>query len=331
MISDDDASSPARVPRLVSSRARNAASGVTILLSVHNGEAYLNTQLDSFLAQNYSNWTLVWRDDGSSDASRSIVRAFAAHRGAGRCQEVDAETSACLGIAESYRRLLEHVQPGAMVAFADQDDLWLPDKLRRAVVALGDIPAGTPALYCARQILTNNILQPIGLSPFLTAPSGRLSALTQNIATGCTVVFNGKAFDLLMATQPPPPLILHDWWVYLTVVTAGGVVCTDNRPALLYRQHNANAIGAAPSWLKRGRAALRRGPKAFMAIFRSNLDWLLARSFILTPETGDSLVVIRQGLKGNFLHRLFLLRRFPQLTRVGFAESVLFRLWFVCG
>jgi glycosyltransferase involved in cell wall biosynthesis len=310
---------------------RNASSGVTILLSVHNGEAYLNAQIDSFLAQDYTNWRLIWRDDGSSDASRSIVRAFAAHRGAGRCLEIDAGTSACLGIAESYRRLLAHVRPGAMVAFSDQDDVWLPDKLQRAVTRLGDVPAGTPALYCARQVLTDNTLKPIGLSPALTPPASCLSALTQNIATGCTVVFNAATLALLMATQPPPSLILHDWWAYLTVSAAGGTICVDNSPSILYRQHGANAIGAAPSRLNRGKAALRRGPTAFMAIFRSSLDWLLAHGTILSPETIDALVIIRDGLRGGPLSRMRLLWRFPHLARAGFAENLLFRLWFVCG
>ena len=323
-------SSPVRAARPVSDKT-SASPTVAILLSVHNGEAFLEAQLDSFLQQQHKNWLLLWRDDGSSDGSCAIVQAFAARCAPEQCRQVREPYISAIGIAASYRSLLDHVPPDCLVAFSDQDDVWFPDKLARGVAALEACADDRPALYCARQMLADRNLSPLGLSPALKAPVNCLSALAQNIATGCTVLLNASACRLLKATAPPPPLILHDWWAYLTVTAVGGYICVDERPALLYRQHGANAVGSPPSWLQRGYAALRRGPGSFMRIFRSNVEWLLARRAFLSPATAAALEAVQRGLSGSILNRLVLLRRFPALTRAGWGERMMFRLWFLCG
>ncbi|MFT8717936.1 glycosyltransferase [Acetobacter sp.] len=323
-------SSPALAARPVSYTI-SASPTVAILLSVHNGQAFLDAQLDSFLQQQYENWILIWRDDGSSDGSSAMVQAFAARCAPEQCRQIMGPQTTAMGIAASYLHLLNHVPPDCLVAFSDQDDVWFPDKLARGVSALSACADDRPALYCARQMLADRNLSPIGLSPALKTPANCLSALAQNIATGCTVLLNASACRLLKETAPPPPLILHDWWAYLTVTAVGGHICVDERPALLYRQHGANAVGSPPSWLQRGYAALRRGPGSFMRIFRSNVEWLLARRNFLPPATATALEAVQRGLEGSMLSRLLLLRRFPTLTRVGWGERMMFRLWFLCG
>ena len=90
-----------------------------------------------------------------------------------------------------------------------------------------------------------------------------LRALTQNVATGCTVMLNRAAADLIAASRAPGAT-LHDWWSYLMVSAAGGRVLFDAAPVVLYRQHEANALGAPASFPQRALAALRRGPATFM-------------------------------------------------------------------
>lgn len=304
---------------------------VTILLSVHNGELFLNRQLDSFLEQHHHNWLLLWRDDGSTDASRSIMLAFQTHRGAGRCLEITEAQDDHLGITQSYLLLLNHAPRDCPVAFADQDDVWLPEKLSRAIAALDTAEAGKPALYCARQLLTDRDLNPLSTSPPLHNRDGVLPALAQNIATGCTVVVNAEGRDILGAIGQPPPFVLHDWWAYLAITAAAGVIRTDDRPVVLYRQHNANAVGAPSSWGRRAYAALRRGPTVFMTIFRSNIDWLLRHRDICDPATVRMLEFIQRGMNGSWLDRLRILRRLPGLTRRGWTERLVFRLWFLLG
>lgn len=312
------------VPRMVGGSAGVVTTPVAVLLSVHNGEAYLNAQLDSILAQTYRDWVVYWRDDGSEDASRAIMLSFQTYRGQGRCVEVS-EPVGCLGVAASYGVLLEAVPPERVIAFADQDDVWFPEKLGWGVAALGE--EKTPALYCARQVLTDSALTPKGRSAPVRRPPVFAAALTQNIATGHTVMLNPPAAALLRGFAPPPG-VLHDWWAYLVVSAAGGRVIADPRCVSFYRQHGRNTVGAR-SWWSRAVAAVRRGPRAFMAVFAANLARLAERPEQLSPEAARLIGALRRALPRGAAARFGALWRWRGLVRQTRAETALFRLWFV--
>ncbi|GBQ63106.1 glycosyltransferase [Ameyamaea chiangmaiensis NBRC 103196] len=306
---------------------RASRGHVAILLSLYNGEAFLNAQLDSFLAQTHADWTLYWRDDGSSDATVAIMRSFETHRGAGRCVEIDDDLGN-LGPAASFHALLTRAPDGSFVAFADQDDVWFADKLERALARNAD-EAG-PVLYCARQQLADRALVPIGLSPPLARSPDFPGALTQNIATGCTIVLNTAARRLL-AAHAPPDGTLHDWWAYLLVSGAGGRIIFDEQPVLSYRQHGANSVGAAASVPRRAWRAARRGPALFLHLFATNIAALGAPGIPLAPEARVLVGDVRDALAGRARARIALLRHHPELRRQGRLENLVFRLWFVFG
>jgi len=219
---------------------------VAILLSTYNGATYLPALLDGFLAQTHRDWVLLWRDDGSRDETPSLMRNWgAAHPD--RFAEV-AEPSGNQGVTGSFMTLLRAGQAAGFTAaaFADQDDVWLPDKLEWGLSALAAVPQTQPALYCARQVLVDGALRRIGLSAPLAGPAAFPSSLTQNIATGNTVILNRAAMALVAPTAPPREC-WHDWWCYLMVTAAGGRVLRDDRGVILYRQHDANVVGAPTS------------------------------------------------------------------------------------
>jgi hypothetical protein len=305
-----------------------AVPPVAILLSTWNGAAYLSEQLASFLRLSGPDWRLYWRDDGSEDDSVDILRAFAAGEAAGRVLDRN-DNRGRIGITASFLTLLRRAPADCIVAFADQDDVWLPQKLARGVAALRGVAPGTPALYCARQSLVTASLDPIRVSARVTEPPGFPQALTQNIATGCTVMLNADAVRLIAATRAPPDT-LHDWWAYLVVTAAGGRVLIDDEPTVLYRQHAGNAVGVPLSGLRRGITALRRGPGVFMRTFRQHTDALRAQQEILTPAARDALDMIAEGLCDGWSPRMHALRH-PGLRRQSFAETQLFRLWFLLG
>ncbi len=306
---------------------------VAILLSTYNGAAFLAEQLSSFMAQTHAGWTLYWRDDGSRDVSPAIVRDFAAHAEAGRCMEVGGLTGNC-GVLCSYMHLLRAAEPSLgeadAIAFADQDDVWLPDKLARALTALHDVPAGVPALYCARLALVTRDLRHIGQSEPWRRPGGFPAALTQNLATGCTILLNRAAVRLIAASAPPQET-LHDWWSYLLVAAAGGRLLRDETPTVLYRQHSQNTVGVPASYLRRARAALLRGPRRFMRLLRQHVAALLSRPELLSEAARNELAQIDRALRAdNRLRRLPLLT-LPGFWRQTFSEDLLFRLWLLIG
>lgn len=298
---------------------------VAILLSTWNGAAHLPEQLASFTQQQNVRWHLYWRDDGSSDGTPDCMRAFAA--------EHPAQVTFCptpaghIGITASFLALLRQA-PAATIAFADQDDVWLPEKLDRGTAALARVPDTEPALYCARQTLVDAALHPIGPSPRLGLDLAFPRALTQNVATGCTVMLNPAAARLVAASQAPPGT-LHDWWAYLVVSAAGGRILADDTQVVLYRQHARNAVGVASIW-QRGLAAVQRGPGAFMALFRAHVQALREQPDLLSPAARTLLDKIAHGLADGVLPRLPLLAQ-PGLRRQTASETFLFRLWFLLG
>jgi glycosyltransferase involved in cell wall biosynthesis len=305
---------------------------VAILLATYNGATYLREQLDSFLAQDHGDWTLYWRDDGSTDATTAIMDDFAARVGQGRCVRV-AEPDGRLGVLGSFLALLRAASPGLgerdATAFADQDDVWLPRKLSRGMAALAKTPPGQPALYFARQILVDEHLRRLGLSAPLAIKPGFPAALTQNVAAGCTVLLN-RAAATLVAGSAPPEGTLHDWWSYILVSAVGGRIVADPEPTILYRQHGGNAIGAASSRLRRAIAAARRGPGPFMRDFARHLDSLAAHAALLSPTAARDLTVLRRAVADGPLRRLHALQ-LPGLKRNHWSEGLLFRLWFLIG
>jgi len=297
---------------------------VTILLSTFNGARFLPEQLESFIAQDYKNWVLRWRDDGSADETTSIMRAFAARAGAGRCVE-SASSGPHLGASQSFLTLLAEHKAADAVAFADQDDVWLPEKLRHAMEYLA-ASGNRPVLYCARQILVDEALRGHTLSVAHVAAPGFPASLTQNIANGNTLVMNTAAAKLV-AEMGRPEGTVHDWWSYIVVSACGGQIIFDARPGVLYRLHKNNLIGSARPLPARAIAAMRRGPAIFMTMMRRHADALAAQASRLTPQARGDLRLVRAALHGGLLARLAALRcrRFRRRTML---ENLLFGLWF---
>ena len=302
-----------------------------ILLSTWNGGRFIAPQLQSLLQQAGADWHLFWRDDGSQDGTAAEVRRFGAGLAAPRCTEL-LEPGGRLGVTPSFLLLLRTAlatSPGTRwFAFADQDDVWLPDKLARGSAALAAAGA-RPALYCARQQLVDAELRRQGLSlPVRRAP-GFPAALTQNIATGCTVMLNRAAAELI-ASSVPPPLTIHDWWCYLLISAADGAVLFDDQPTVLYRQHGGNAVGA-PSWWGRPRDR-RVAPRA--VAFHGGVSRPHRR-----PARPVGVVVAsqpapgrddRRALRGGVLRRAACLGM-PGLRRQTWQETALFFWWFLRG
>lgn len=106
-------------------------SVVTIFL---NGAAYLREAIDSVLAQDFEDFELIMVDDGSTDASTKIARAYEAEH-PGRCIYVEHPGHANRGMSASRNAGIE-IARGRSVAFIDADDVWTPEKLREQVAIL---------------------------------------------------------------------------------------------------------------------------------------------------------------------------------------------------
>ncbi len=287
---------------------------VTVLLATYNGAAFLPELLDSLDRQTHP-WRLLWRDDGSTDATPALLRA--------RHGAEELPGGERLGVLDGFMALLRAAS--GPVAFCDQDDVWLPEKLARGAAA---VAGAAPALYCARQVLVDAGLRRLGESEVIRH-AGFPQALTQNIAAGCTIVMNPAAAALVAASRPPRSN-LHDWWSYLLVAAAGGRIVCDATPTVLYRQHGGNAVGAPTHRVGRALAALRRGPDLFMSRFRDNVAALLAHGSLLTPGALATTRRLDAALRAGPVGRFRVLLE-PGLVRQTAIETTILRLWLLLG
>jgi glycosyltransferase involved in cell wall biosynthesis len=234
------------------------AQRVHVLLASYQGSRYIEEQLASLAHQSHPDWTLTVSDDGSQDGTVAISERFALqHPGRSiRILQGPGRHS-----THNFLPMLRAVEPDTeqdLFAFCDQDDVWMPDKLARAVASLQSMrPDGTqPALYAARTVLVDERLQPTGVSRLPVRPLGFGNALLQNVASGNTMVFNLALLRLLRLVRPEHA-VLHDWTAYQTVTGCGGLLHFDAQPCLLYRQHANNLIGSqGRSWDKVQRMGL---------------------------------------------------------------------------
>ena len=107
---------------------------VQILMGTYNGEKFLQEQLDSILGQTYPHWKLLIRDDGSKDSTPDILKGYQANH-PDRIKLVNDGQGNLGGFTENFQRLCI-LSSAPVVGFADQDDVWRPEKVARSVEAL---------------------------------------------------------------------------------------------------------------------------------------------------------------------------------------------------
>jgi glycosyltransferase involved in cell wall biosynthesis len=222
---------------------------VAILLATKNGARFLPEQLASFVQQTHKDWSVHVSDDGSEDKTIEIVQDFAARVP----NQTTLRDGPRAGASPNFLSLVRDSSIDAdYFAFSDQDDVWYPEKLERALNVVRTAGDDQPALYCSRTELIDSEGRHSGFSSdYKKAPSFR-NALVQSIAGGNTMVFNRAARELLKSIADEN-VVMHDWSSYLVISAAGGTIVYDRTPSLKYRQHANNIMGSNTSFEARVR------------------------------------------------------------------------------
>lgn len=263
----------------------------TVLMATYQGQAHLGAQLDSLARQSHTDWHLIASDDGSRDATPTLLAAFAqAHP-----ERVTLREGPRAGDATAhFFSLLDQAPTEApWTAFADQDDVWLPQKLSRAAAALAPhdvLPPGAPArpvLYACQILVADAQLARRRPGAPWRRPAGFGNALVENIAPGHAMVLNAAALRAVQASLPAARAAgvpFHDWWCYLVVTGLGGTVLLDAEPGVIYRQHSGNVVGHGRPW----RQPLRVLAGRFSERVGRNLAALEALETSGAPETPET-------------------------------------------
>ena len=226
---------------------------VSVALGTHNGARYLREQLESILAQTHPVDEIVLSDDASGDGTVELAeQVIAEHRA------TDAATPAlvvrrnpvALGVTPNFEQALRAAS-GDLIALCDQDDVWHPDRVERALAEFGGRPGLD--LVAAEARLVDETGAPLGSSLLETlavddATRTRLGTdaafgelLKRNLLTGATMLVSRA---LVERAAPFPASWVHDEWLAI-VASVGGGIAVVAEPVIDYRQHGANQIGVS--------------------------------------------------------------------------------------
>lgn len=220
---------------------------VEILLATYNGEKYLREQLESLLNQSYEDLHVIIRDDGSSDHTQAIIQDFVTRF---PTKVTFIQDKIHLGALACFSELMGCSKAPYMM-FADQDDIWLKDKVTTTLNKMKEMEKKygetKPILVHTDLIVVDekkNQIAPsfwtyTGLKPVENPYLQKI--LVQNEVTGCTMMMNRALVDLAFPVESYSAM--HDWWVGIVAAAFGhiGLIC---EPQILYRQHGKNTLGA---------------------------------------------------------------------------------------
>jgi len=113
---------------------------VSVVIPVYNGAEYLEATVNTILAQDYDNIEILLVNDGSKDGSEKIINTLAENN-----SNIKGFHKQNGGVAAARNYGIERAN-GALIAFCDQDDFWLPTKLSKQIPLFQNEKVGL--VYC---------------------------------------------------------------------------------------------------------------------------------------------------------------------------------------
>lgn len=217
-------------------------SKIAVLLSTYNGERYLSQQIESIINQDYNNWELYIRDDGSTDNTHKIINDYAEKFS--NIHFINKGHVKNIGVVKSFLSLLASTNADFYM-FADQDDYWKSDKITKTLNVMtneSDCHVIPICVHTDLQIVDSNLKGNATMNgnnvwhDFLRLMFG-------NCVTGCTMMINEPLKKLVKFDQVDQ-IYMHDWWIALIAANFGKILYL-NEPTILYRQHMDNVVGEA--------------------------------------------------------------------------------------
>ena len=303
---------------------RPAEPLVEILMATCNGEKFLAAQIESLIAQTYTNWRLIVRDDASGDESPKIVKEYSTRYPDKIDLVVDEDGQ--LGACQSFARLLKHATANYMM-FCDQDDIWLPRKVELSVDEIRKLEKkypGAPLLVFTDLTVVNEELGVLSDSLWrLERTNPRNTSLKllifDNVATGCTMIFNKPLKDF--ALPIPDQALMHDWWLALVCSVHGQLSFLSDR-TVLYRQHGRNDVGAQNNSLAFRVRRFLKSPKGYISrprimvnLARTQAQKLFAHAQTNVIRDPRGIIPVQRYLQSStLLQRKWCLVRYKMLS-----------------
>ncbi|KKL60746.1 hypothetical protein LCGC14_2202240 [marine sediment metagenome] len=290
---------------------------VAVLLATHNGIQWIEEQVHSILEQNNVDVRLIISDDGSTDGTYPFVKQLA--KSDNRVTLLLDHSAVC-GAGKNFYRLIRQADTfdADFVAFADQDDIWLSNKLQYQIDTLNnravDATSGNVvAFWDNAQLAFINKAQPFKPLDYLFESAG----------PGCSFCVTRALFDELHdfvqqhADEDLPDL--HDWLIYAYARATNHQWYYEQRPLLKYRQHQHNVVGVHKGF----QASARRFITVRQRWYRNQVQLLSYILLSCCQEKMTSKSLMQRIGRLNFFDRLVLAFNVSKFRRERSHQLVL--------
>ena len=295
---------------------------VSVIMSTYNGEKYIGEQLNSILKQTYKNIKIVIRDDGSTDRTVAIIKKYQE-----KYKNIELHTGKNLGFVRSFFELLSLAESD-YYAYADQDDVWMENKVELAVNSLNEMDPTKPALVFGNSDYYDENMNFIGKGEKNKKYSFTM-ALFSCVAQGMTMTINKKTRDSIIH-EMPKSCFFHDWWTYLVCIGLGNVAY-NNVTTVKYRRRKENATSEGQGYFRLLKWRIKNLllGEGMKDIKQQMLNFKQSYYFSLDQEKRkvlDLFVPEDEGF-GNVIRKVF----YPHRLRRKLLDDFMLRIIFLLG
>ena len=205
-----------------------ASARVSVVIPVHNGEAYLGKAIASVRRQSRAPFEIVIVDDGSTDGTAAVAEALGS--------DIRLIRQRHSGVTVSRNRGVQAAR-GDLIAFLDGDDMWTDGKLDTQVPILLEHSDIQIALGHTRRMW-----MPVGRE---AAASGlRLGNPELALHLGAALI-RRSTFETIGAFDETLPRA-EDWDWFMRVRERGALIVVHPEVMLFYRRHGSNMTNQWP-------------------------------------------------------------------------------------
>lgn len=215
---------------------------IDILMATYNGEKYLKEQIESILHQTYTNFRLIISDDCSKDNTKKILKEFA-QRDSRITIYYQKEN---LGYVKNFEFLLNKVE-NDIYALADQDDIWLPEKIEKSLMNMKE--NHSDLVFCDLILIDENgrkiadsFWKKKKFYRKIKKDKKKEGLRLNNYITGCTILSKKKFLPYILPIPKNSKYIIHDYWIAI-VISLKGKISYLEKAYIKYRQHSNNQVG----------------------------------------------------------------------------------------
>ena len=202
---------------------------ISVCLAAYKGEKYIEEQIRSILPQLSFEDEIIVSDDKPGGRTEKIVRRLSEED-----QRIIYVEGRGRGVVANFTNAIRYSR-GDKIYLCDQDDVWLPEKVKRVSEAFSE----GADLVLHNAYVTDENLNITSHSFFNDRGSkkGVINNVIKNSYMGCCMAFDRK---LLKKIMPIPRYIpMHDQWIGLMGEIYGKVTLVDT-PLIYYRVHGSN-------------------------------------------------------------------------------------------